>query len=278
MPLTDSSTVLTPQEQLAARLADPATMDSLNRLIDRLDVISVSVEMLDGFFRRGDQIADNVSDSIAEFRGSQKDDGEMLGLVEKLPQLARAGTKMADVANSPSVDRLLASGLLERLAEPNTIAGITALLDRLDLLVFTVKAADEFLRRGDEIADNVADSMDDLKKLASSVDSAEIRKVAESLPQLSEAAHQFLESGMLSRVSELTQAGMVLSDAGFFDPNTVKPLAEMGRIAAESYVAAKSAPTRQYGIFDLMKLLKEPAVQKAINIGAGMARHFGTKV
>ena len=273
----DSIALATPREQLQERLADPRTIDSLNRLLDRVDVISASVEMLDEFLRRSSEVADNVSQSLDEFR-SKKEDDETVGLIEKLPGLARAGSKMADVANSPSFDRLLDSGLLERLAEPRTIEGLTALLDRLDLLVFAAKATDEFLRRGDEVADSIAESVDDLRKLANAADATEIRRAAEYLPQLTKAGHQLLASGLLDKMSTLTDAGTTLAEAGFFEPETVKPLAEMGRAAVASYVAAKTAPQKKYGVFDLVKLLKDPSIQKSLNMVVEMSRQFGQRL
>ena len=83
---------------------------------------------------------------------------------------------------------------------------------------------------------------------------------------------------VLNRLSQLTEAGTYLASAGFFDPKAVEPLAEMGQFAAASYVAAKATPQRQYGLFDLLRLLKEPEIQRTINIVTTMSRYFGRKV
>jgi len=56
------------QEQLLARLSDPQTVESLNKLLDRMDIIVLAVEALDGFLSRADTIADNVSDSVGDLR------------------------------------------------------------------------------------------------------------------------------------------------------------------------------------------------------------------
>lgn len=269
--------VPTPQEKLQSRLSDPRTVDSLNRLLDRVDMISDSMEMLDSFLRRGSEVADNVAESVEEIRGTG--DREEIHLIEKLPKLARAGSKMADVADSPSFDRLLESGLLERLAEPGTIQGITTLLDNLELLAFLATSLDGFVRRSNEIADSASESMDDLHSLVSSVNLDEIKQVASELPQLTEAGHKLIQSGLLGKMSELTEAGMMLSKAGFFDPETVQPLADVGRMAAESYVAAKAVPQRKrYGVFALMGVLKDRDVQKGVHIAVEMARQFGRKM
>lgn len=276
MPLQETAIPQTPQEQLQVRLADPRTVDSLNRLLDHLDTISASVEMLDSFIRRSSEVVDNVSDSVAELRSH--DTGETLKVVENLPKLARVGTKMVEVADSPAVDRLLRSGLLERLSEPRTIEALTLLLDKLELISFAVTAIDGFLRRGDELADSAAESMNDLRKLASSIPMDDIRGVARELPQLTAAGHQLVASGVLSKVSELTEAGMLLSNEGFFDPKTVRALAEMGRVAADSYEQAKMTPPRQYSLFDLMRLLKDPAVQRSVHIMVQTTKQFGQQM
>lgn len=84
----------TPQEQPQARLADPHTIDALNQFLDRVDVIAASVEMVDGFLRRSSEVADKVSESLEEIRGQV--DHEEIHLIEKLPKLARAGSRPAE--------------------------------------------------------------------------------------------------------------------------------------------------------------------------------------
>lgn len=276
MPVTEPA-ALTPQEKLQARLADPGTVDSLNRLLDHLDTISFSVEMLEGFLHRGDEIADNVAGTVDDFRAQGE---EAVGFVEKLPGLAKAGAKMADVANSPSFDALLKSGLLERLAQPETIAGMTDLIDKLPLLTFAANSVDEFLRRGDEIADNITGSMGDVKTLVSSfnVNFEQVQGVAAALPKLTTAGNEIISSGLLDQVSALSAAGMTLARAGFFEPKTVSLLAEMGKAAADSYDSAKAAKQQKYGVFDLLKILKEPSIQKTLNIAIEASRRFGSKL
>lgn len=275
--LSNATVALTPHQELQARLADPRTVESLNRLLDRLDIVSSTIDMFTGFLERGPELADNISEGVEELRGQETI--HATDLIGKLPALANAGARMADVANSPSFDRLIESGLLEKLTDPRTMENLSLLLEKLDLVAFTVKALDEFLRRGDAVADSISDSIGDLRNLVSSVDTNQIKVLTTELPQLVEAGRQLIASGLLSRMSELTEAGMLLSKAGFFDPKTVTPLAEMGQLAAESYVAAKAAPPqKQYGVFDLMKLLKEPGVQKSIQIMVEMSRQFGRKI
>jgi uncharacterized protein YjgD (DUF1641 family) len=170
--------------------------------------------------------------------------------------------------------------LQARLADPGTVDSLNRLLDHLDTISLSAAMLDGFLRRGDEIADNAADSMKDVRTLTSSfnVNLEQAKEIAGALPKLTAAGHEVVKSGLLNQVSTLSNAGMTLAKAGFFEPKTVSLLAEMGQAAADSYDKAKAAPKRNYGIFDLLKVLKEPAIQKTLNIAIDASRQFGSKL
>ena len=51
-----TAVMLTPQEQLQARMADPRRIEFLNALLGKLDVMTFTVDALDRFLRRGDQV------------------------------------------------------------------------------------------------------------------------------------------------------------------------------------------------------------------------------
>jgi uncharacterized protein YjgD (DUF1641 family) len=168
--------------------------------------------------------------------------------------------------------------LQSRLADPRTVDSLNRLLDHLDTISASVEMLDSFLRRGNEIADNVAGGIDDVKKLAASVNLEQMQGVAAALPKLTTAGNEIISSGLLDQVSTLSNAGMTLAKAGFFEPKTVSLLAEMGQAAANSYDKAKVAPQKRYGIFDLLKLLNDPAIQKTLNIVVEASRQFGSKL
>jgi hypothetical protein len=266
-----------PQEQLQARLADPKTVDALNRLLDRLDVVAAAVEMVDGFVHRAPEIVDNIADEVQTLRGSSGV-AQATSVLSSLPALARGGVKVAPYADSAAFDRLLNSGLLEKLSDPETLQSLQALLEKLPLLAFSVQAIDGFLRRGDEIADSVAEGCQELRSVAPGFTIADLGHIAADLPQLLDAGRSLVASGLLERVNDLSAAGMALLEAGFFEPATVKTLAEMGQLATQSYTAAKQTPARTYGVFDLMRLLKDPQAQKAIHLLVEMTRQFGSRV
>jgi len=49
------------QEQLLARLSEEKTIDALNRLLDRLDVIAFTADALSGFLSRADVVAEYLA-------------------------------------------------------------------------------------------------------------------------------------------------------------------------------------------------------------------------
>lgn len=259
MPTSLDHGAATAQEQLAERLSDPRTVESLLRLLDRLDVITFTAEALEGFLKRAEVVADSIAQMAGDLR---KLSGDEVGpdLLTRLPQLARAGMRMADAVDRPEITRLADSGLLEKLAEPRTIAAAKALIDKLEMVVFTLEAFDGFLRRGDEIAESMATGAEDLKGLADGVGGEKVRQVLGTLP-------------------DLVDAGALLAEAGMFEPKTVQVLAQLGRNVAESYDEVKRAPEQApIGVFGLLRALKDPQVARSIRLGLAIAQRYGREL
>lgn len=278
MTATDATTALTPQEQLQARLSDPKILDALNRLLDRAELLAFSADALDGVIRRGDEITTNVAGLVDEARKGSVPP-EFLDVAGKLPQLARAGVHVANTVDKPEVAALLNSGLLEQLGKPETIESLKLVLSKIDVLAFAVKAADEFFQRGDVISDNIGESLGDLRKLASSVDLEKVRTVASQLPALLDAGDELIKSGTPAKLRQLADAGAIVVDSGMLDPNTVKLLAEAGKIAASSYIETQAAPRKDVkGIFDLLGALKDPRIQHAMGFFMEFMKRYSEKM
>lgn len=168
---------LAPSRRLLRRLDDVRTADTLERLNNRLDLLSFAVDASDGLFRRGGQLTDNISDASHEARAAAHafDPAAFTG---NLPQLAAAGVRLAA---SPAFARLLDSGLLDRLAAPETLASLQSQLDKLPLLTFAADAVDDFLRRGEEVAENVADSRQEAKHFSPPIDPNKLQQARTAL-------------------------------------------------------------------------------------------------
>lgn len=245
------------QEQLLARLSEERTAEALNRLLDRLEVIAFVAEALDGFLGRANVVAESVATSMADLRRMAGDTGTA-DVVSSLPKLARAGAQLAEAADSPAFTRLLESGLLESLGDEKTIGSLKALIERLELAVFTLEALDGWIRRGEDISQAVAQGAAELRTAVPDLDVQKVREVLTALPPLAAAGRTLLESGML-------------------EPKTVAVLGGIGRSAAQSYdeARAQQGAPRQLGVFALIRELKDPDVNRALDFLLRMAKAYG---
>lgn len=250
-----STAVLTPHERLQERLAKPETVDALNRLLDRLDVIVFTAEALEGFLRRAEVVADSVAQGLGDLRQivGEEGGGELMA---KLPQMLRAGGRMAELADKPEVGRLLDSGLLEKLADKKTLDGLSAILGKIEMVAFLLDSLDGFLRRSDTVIESVAEGISDLKGAIPDLDSERVRRVVAALPGL-------------------VDAGTVLSEAGMFDPQTVEVLARLGRTVAASHQDLYEQPAKPVGLFDLFRALKDPEIQATVRLALYVAKRYG---
>jgi uncharacterized protein YjgD (DUF1641 family) len=268
--------VMSPQERLQARLSNPDTVDALNRLLDKLDVMTLVVDGLDGFLRRGDVVADSIANSLHDIKKMAPANGAQL--VGSLPKLAKAGAQLADVAESPAVARLAQSGLLEQLGKPETIDALKALLSKLELLAFLAQALDGFLQRGEQIADEIGAGVRDLKEGAPALDQLNLKDTIGALPKLSAAAKQASDSGLLDKLPQLAETGAALVDSGIFDKHTVQILAQAGKTLAESYDDAVNQPRKQVGAVGLLRALNDPELQRSLGLFLDFAKRFGQRI
>ena len=273
-----ASSTLTPQEQLQARLSDPKIIDALNRLLDRAELLAFSADALDGLIRRGDTITKSLGSMVSDAKSARMPP-ELMEVAGKLPQLARTGMQVSNAVDKPEFTALLNSGILELLGNPSTIESLKLLLSKLELLAFAAKALDEFLRRGDTLADSVGESLGDLRKLTSSVDLTKLRALSDELPGLLDAGSELIKAGLPDKLRQLADAGATVVDSGMLDPATVKVLAENGKIAAASYVEARTAPKQEIkGIFGLIGALRDPAIEPALSFFVQFMKSYSKRV
>jgi len=214
--------------------------------------------------------------------------GNVRRLTQKLPNLARAGLDLADLAASPAFGRLLSSGLLERLAEPKTMEALNTVLDHLDLVSLGLQSADELLRRSEQITENISDSIAevvrskpaiDLGKIDfSKIDFKRIGEVVESLPVLMDLALQISRSGLLDHARKLVDTMNELQGAGVFEHNTVAVVGEMGSAAVVAHDKKEFAANAPAGIFGLLGALKDPDLQASLGFGIAFAKNYGRKL
>lgn len=272
-------------DRLRQRLDDPATAAALNEILDRLDVIALSVNSLDGLLRRSDVIIENARDSVNDLRESSPKNldlektltqlGQSLpGVLDSLPELSRS---------LPQLTRLAA-----RLNEPETSAAIDTVLDNAAVLALAAQSADSLLKRSDVIIENVAGSVRDVVGSDSVANVATFEQSLQMLAQLRDALPTLVQilprlTRTLPRLLDVTEQLEVilnspefgaLMGSGVFAPKTVGIVGEAGKAVVEVYdeQMAKATPA---GRMDLFRALGDSDVQRALGFMIEFARRFG---
>ncbi len=261
-------------EQLQQRLSDPKVVDGLNRLLDRIDIISFAVESMEGFIGRGEVIADSVAASVGDIKGLSNENTS--ALLKKAPQFFETGTKLAEAAGALDVDELANSNLLQRLTDAQTLKTLNELLDRLPLAAFLLEALEGFIGRGETIADNLADAVGELKLGEANIDTAQLMQLMESLPKLKEAGEKLLNSELMGDgLPKVIDAGVSMVESGMLDRKVVSVLGELGRKSAETYQEVASRPVEPIGgLFATLRATKDPDVQKSVGFFFAFAKAF----
>lgn len=266
---------------LLERLEQPETVENLNRLLDKLDVLTFALEAADGVIRRGDTIADSLGASFADARrlasdalGPVSDVASELG--PKVPALTRAGVGVARLAATEQFQNLTTSGLLERLGDPRTIENLHQLLNHLELLAMAATMLDGFLRRGEELMDNLNGLVRELQKghplEGKEADLAVLKDLTQGLLQTARDMHS---AGVIAELPQLTSTLVALLESGVFDPSLVKVLAEVGKSASASYQQTKQQRPTPLGPWGLFQAMSDPDVQKSFGFLVAMARNYG---
>lgn len=103
---------------LIEKLGNPRTIESLKALLDRLELAAFLLEAVDGFLRRGDEVAESVASGVAEWRETAP------GMdIDRLKALGDALPKLLD-----ATVLLVKSGALERF--PRVVDTAIALADK----------------------------------------------------------------------------------------------------------------------------------------------------
>lgn len=102
-----------------------------------------------------------------------------------------------------------AEALRARLEDPRVAAALNELLDRADVIAFLVEGLEGFLRRGEVIADSLADALGDLRGAGAS------GPIAAAQPVLRELFPRVAEPETLAVLTRLVTA---LGDAGRAEP------------------------------------------------------------
>jgi hypothetical protein len=157
------------------------------------------------------------------------------------------------VAQSP------ADELLERLDDPRVAASLTHILDHADMLAMLIVGLDGFIRRGDTIAEALADGVNDLRGMQGS----------------GPADVQGLLSGVVGATPTLAA---LLNSPMMSDPRTASTIALLGEALVEGRAEAETAPPGPTGVFGLLRALKDDEVSRGLGLLIQVAKALGRKL
>ncbi len=86
------------KSRLLERLTDPATLQTLNQLLDKLPLAAFLLESLDGFLQRGDSIVENVTAIVADLKRGKSDISidQITTSLQSLPKLKELGDQLLE--------------------------------------------------------------------------------------------------------------------------------------------------------------------------------------
>lgn len=268
---------------LLDRLNEPGTAAALNLLLDHADLLAYSVTALDSLLRRGEEFTENVAFSIAEVRQALPDAelpaAEQVGrLARQIPQLIDTAAQLAELAQRPE---FLAT--METLSKPATLDAVNRLLGHLDLVVYLVSGLDALAQRGEQLTDNLRDSLQEVGA-ALPASGADVFGLLDSLarflpyiPRLVAVAPKFIE--VIERLEKVVSAPEfdALLSSGVFQPDTVALVGRAGDAFVASYAGSRRSD-RRMGLISLLRALNDPDVQRAAALVMDFGRRFGSSI
>ena len=272
-------------DRLRQRLDDPATAAALNEILDRLDVIALSVNSLDGLLRRSDTIIESAREGVHDLRQAAP---QNLDLETTLNQLGQSLPAVLEAL--PELSRSLPqlTRLATRLNEPETSAAIDSVLNHAGVLALAAESADGLLRRSDTIIESVAGGVRDVVGTDQAATVATFEQSLQVLAGLREALPTLVQilprvTRSLPRLFDVAERLEVilgspefeaLMSSGVFAPKTVGIVGEAGKALVETYdeQVAKATPA---GRLDLFRALGDPDIQRALGFMIEFAKRFG---
>jgi uncharacterized protein YjgD (DUF1641 family) len=117
---------------LQAKLEDPKTAALLGSILDRLDVLDLALESVDGVLRRGEVIADSVGETLRDAAGigaAPKDgaEGERLDPMHALATIIQLAPKL--LRTLESLEPALGSQALSHMAQPRVLDALAQLAE-----------------------------------------------------------------------------------------------------------------------------------------------------
>lgn len=290
------------------QLNEPQTASALKNLAKNAQVLDGLVIGVDGFLRRSEGIAENISESIREFApkfdGNGKADQPQLmeevpQLINNLPTLAKTGNKISALAETKEFDALLNKenlGTLQELVElvnkPETLEALREIMANAQVLALAVTALSAFLARSEEIAENIGES---IREFAPKFDGEKTHAIGEvigqipnvlpplmknlpalteNLPALMEQMPSLMKTG--AKVGEIAESEGIQAflNSGMLTPGLVNFLGQSGKVVVQTEEEFRKNP-KEVSLWGAYSEMKDKDVQRGLGFLLSLAKNFG---
>lgn len=170
--------------------------------------------------------------------------------------------------------------LSARLGDPVVAEALTSLLDRAELLAVLLQGLDQFVARSEVIGDSLLASLAELRATAGSstllagtqVDLKAVAEAAASLAAvLPKAAPGMVAAVETGAIDKLFASGVVGTEA-------VEQVAVFAHGLVKGSRAFANDPVRIGGPISLLRLLKDPDINRALSFFATIAKSIGREI
>ncbi len=153
--------------------------------------------------------------------------------------------------------------IADRLNDPAIASAIVLMLDHVEALTFLAMGADGLLRRGQTIADTLAEGLADLRTGAGTMDLDGAREQVQELVGL---ANLLVDSS--DQLTGILQSGLL-------NPEVIGILSETAAALVTARRQAATTAPEITGALSLYKVTKDPDVQRGLSFLVGIARALG---
>lgn len=282
---TSAAPTLPPE--LVERLSDPKVVASLTQLLDRVDVVLMLVESLDGLLRHSETILESAVDSATDLRttvdatpgATSVDIAKTIGAASALAAvLPDATPAIVRGVESGALDELTSPELvsvLGLLSDPQVSASLATLVERLDLLVLLVQSLDGFLRHSETVMESVVDSAADFRATVDALPGTS--DLAPGLDGVDVRASAAAAVTLLAALPDMAPALVRGAESGAIEALTSPGLVEVLKLAAAGVQdgLADPAPVHVRGALSAARILRDPDVGRALGFFATIARSIG---
>jgi Uncharacterized conserved protein len=286
-------------KDVITELNKPQTAAALKSLLKNVQTLDALLSGVDGFLKRGDEIAENVAESVREFVPQTNGNGHSAKFIEDVPQLisnlptlAKTGNKISKLAETKEFDELLQpeklallKELSDKLGDPQTLAALNEIIENAPTIAFLTKGLSEFLKRGEEIADNIGEAVHEFSPTFGGENAAAlgtlVSQLPKTLPTITENLPPLLEKAPVlmqttTKLGEIAESEGVQAflNSKMLTPELVELLGSIGQTAVRTEAEFRRSP-KKVSLFGLYKETKDEDVQLGLGFLIALAKNVG---